>query len=302
MRTRAADARGIARHLLLGLALLQAFAGGALAQQANPDPRASRTVLRPTDAAVAVRTVEFAAADAGRGRLDLYYDAAVAGKRPTLALVSGTEDARGWGGFRDFGRLAAQRGFAAVIPTKRFPRGADGARQGRDDTLALLERIGTLAPDVIDPDRLCVWAFSAGGKTLGAVYAEGAPAVDCVLAFYPVLSLRGFGATDPAWLAAHSPAEMLAASAGGPLPPTLVVRAGRDSSAINDGIDAFTSAALRRNLPLTLINLPEARHAFDWFNDDAWARDAIEASFEFARRATGEAVVPKAPVDGKRRE
>lgn len=269
--------------LLAWVSLASAQAPGA------PDPRDSRTVLRPTAQPVVRRTLPFTAAEGASAQLDLYYDAAVAGPRPTLVLVSGTEDPRDWGGYRDFGKLAAQRGFAAVIPTKRFPRGADGARQGRDDTRALLDVIAKLAPEVIDHDRLCIWAFSAGGSTLSAVYAKGAPHIACVIGYYPVLSLRPLGAKDPQWLSQYSPAEVLAAHDSGPTPPTLLVRAGRDGAGINEGIELFASSALQRNLPLTLINLPDARHAFDWFDDQPWSRETIEASFDYARRWTRKA-------------
>lgn len=278
------------RRAAAACGLLLAWAGLAHAQApAAPDPRESRTVLRPTAQPVAQRTVPFTAAEGASARLDLYYDAAVAGPRPTLVLVSGTEDPRDWGGYRDFGKLAAQRGFAAVIPTKRFPRGADGARLGSADTRALLDAIATLAPEVIDRERLCIWAFSAGGSTLSAVYAKGAPQVACVIGYYPALSLRPVGAKDPQWLSRYSPAEVLAAHDSGPTPPTLLVRAGRDSAAINEGIALFASSALQRNLPLTLVNLPEARHAFDWFDDQPWARETIEASFDYARHWTRKA-------------
>lgn len=284
---KATSAQRRTRVLLAACCLWLSWAACASAQApASADPRTSRTVLRPTAKPVAKRTVSFPAADRTHAQFDLYYDEATKGPRPTLVLVSGTGDPRDWGGYRDFGRLAAQRGFAAVIPTKRFPRSADGVRQGRDDTRALLDGIRALAPDVVDRDRLCVWAFSAGGSTLSAVYAQDAPKVSCVIGYYPMLSLRPTGTKDQAWLAAHSPAEVLVARTGGPAPSTLIVRAGRDTATINEGIDMFVSAAIARNLPLTLVNLPEARHAFDWFDDQDWAREAIESSFAYAKRYT----------------
>jgi hypothetical protein len=46
--------------------------------------------------------------------------------------------------------------------------------------------------------------------------------------------------------------------------PLLLVRAGRDEMpGLNTSLDAFTAGALRRNLPLSLINHAEAPHAFD---------------------------------------
>lgn len=252
----------------------------------RPDPRESSTVLRPGAKPVEKRSVSFIAAEQSKAQLDLYYDASVPGTRPTLVLVSGTDDARPWGGYRDFARLAVERGFAAVVPTKRFARGADGVRHGRDDTRELLKRIGALAPDVIDRNRLCVWVFSAGGTTLAGVYGSGAPQVSCVIGYYPMLSLRAAGATDEEWLAAYSPAEVLARHGSAASPPTLIVRAGRDSAAINGGVDLFVAHAMKRNVPITLVNLPAAQHAFDWYDDSDWAREAMEASFDYAKQKT----------------
>jgi hypothetical protein len=66
-----------------------------------------------------------------------------------------------------------------------------------------------------------------------------------------------------------------------------LIRAGKDSQPLNAGIDEFISAALQTNMPLTLINLPDAEHAFDISQDADWSRSAIEMGFAFAARASG---------------
>src|SRR3712207_1292932 len=130
MRTTA----GYCATVILAFAPLVAFA-----QDAAPprDPKESRTVLRPAaHAKVEVRTVTYRGENDVELPADIYFNLDAKGPRPTLLLISGTEDSRDWGGYRDFGKLAAERGFVAVVPAKRFPRGGTGIAQGRADTLA----------------------------------------------------------------------------------------------------------------------------------------------------------------------
>lgn len=56
---------------------------------------------------------------------------------------------------------------------------------------------------------------------------------------------------------------------------------------LNNGVADFVAKALNRNVPLTVVNLPQAQHGFDLFDDEDWSREAIEQAFDFARRATG---------------
>ena len=67
--------------------------------------------------------------------------------------------------------------------------------------------------------------------------------------------------------------------------PLLIVRAGRDAMAgVNDSIDRFTARALARNKPFTLVNVPEARHAFDTVDGTPASRHAIACVLAFLRQ------------------
>ena len=249
------------------------------------DPKIARTVLRPLSAAkVEVRTVKYRAADDVELPADIYFNPDTKGPRPTLLFISGTEDARDWSGYRDFGRLAAERGFVGIVPAKRFPRGGAGIAQGRSDTLALLERLDQLAPDLIDRARVCLWAFSGGGTTLSLAYGKDRPQLNCVVGFYPAVSSAASAPEE--WLNTYSPAHVVALHGSAEGPRTLIVQAGKDSEALNKGIAEFTAKALGRNVPLTVINLPHAQHGFDLFDDNDWSREAIEQAFDFAKRTT----------------
>ena len=266
-------------------AVLISLAGLAQPPPGAPDPQVARTVLAPSPSAnVEVRTVKFRGAEDGELAADIYFNPDAKGPRATLLFISGAEDARGWGGYKDLGRLAAERGFVGIVPAKRFPRGGEGIAQGRADTLALLAQVDRLAPDLIDRSRVCLWAFSGGGTTMSVAYGKERPELKCVIGFYPAVSMAV--QAPEAWLNTYSPAHSIALHGGPTSPPTLIVRAGKDMEMLNNGIADFTAKALSRNVPLTLVNLPDARHAFDLYDDYDWSRRAIEDAFEFARRWT----------------
>lgn len=67
----------------------------------------------------------------------------------------------------------------------------------------------------------------------------------------------------------------------GPLPPVLVVRAGKDGARLNAGTDAFVSRALARNLDVAIHNHGTGQHGFDIRDDDPRSRQIIEAALDF---------------------
>jgi acetyl esterase/lipase len=71
------------------------------------------------------------------------------------------------------------------------------------------------------------------------------------------------------------------------LPPhsaLFIARAGLDETpGLNDALDRFVAHALRRNLPVTLKNLPQAPHAFDLLHDRDTSREAVREALGFLR-------------------
>jgi len=261
------------------------FTAGALAlalaaapaQPAPVDPAVPRLLQQaPPDTRATVRTVQVRRPDGTSFPVDVYTGPGD-GRRPTLIFLSGTDDPRHWNVYKDYGRLAVARGFTAVVPAKRYARASlEAFTNGREDTMTLLRGLADLPG--ADPARSCLWAFSGGGPMISTAYAADAVAVDCVVAFYPVLQTP---VGDDAFRAVQSPVEAL--KAGTAAPPMLLVRAGKDSAFLNGTIAAFADAALAENLEFTLVNLPDGVHAFDIFDDQPWSRAAILRAFDFAR-------------------
>ena len=66
--------------------------------------------------------------------------------------------------------------------------------------------------------------------------------------------------------------------------PTFVARAGLDQMPqLNVALDRFVTAALERNLPLTLVNHARGSHAFDLMDDSPASRAVIAQSLAFLR-------------------
>lgn len=266
------------RILTLVAAAALALAAPAAAQ--NIDPAIPRLLVQAPEAtAVAVTTVDIQRGDGTSFPVDIYA-APGSRPRPTLVFLSGTDDPRDWNVYKDYGRLAVARGFTALIPAKRYARASiEAFTNGRGDTMTLLKALPGLRAKGVDAGATCLWAFSGGGPMISAAYAADAVAVDCVIGFYPFLRTP---VGDDAFRLTYSPVEAVRANAGPASPPLLLVRAGKDMPVLNQTIDAFTAAALEKNMPVTVLNLPDAVHAFDLFNDTPWSRAAIEQGFDFA--------------------
>ena len=216
--------------------------------------------------------------------------------RPAIVFVSGAERVRHWRWFVTWGQLAAAHGIVAVVPDKRYQRGFDGLRNGFEDTEKLLAYLrangGRLG---IDPERICLWTFSAGGRLTSVGLRAGAPPVRCLVVFYGVVDLAQEFSTvtdekqRATLLRQYSPLHALeaAAGAGARLPAIMIARAGKDAPSINSGIDAFAAAALRLNAPLTVVNYPEGDHGFDGLNDTPQSRAIIKAALQFVIDNTG---------------
>lgn len=166
---------------------------------------------------------------------------------PAVVLVSGASNVRAWGLYKEYGRLIGGSGLIAVIPDKRY-EGQPSLETGAQDTLDLLAHLRQNATTYnIDPKRVCLWTFSAGGS-LAQVGIAPENNLTCVIAYY------GLGQAGPR-LALRQHVDKM--------PPMLVVRAGRDGAPGNNAIDVFVTSALALNAPITFLNYPAGLHAFE---------------------------------------
>ena len=214
---------------------------------------------------------------------------------PVIVFISGAERVRHWRWFITWGQLAAAHRIAGIVPDKRYPEGLDGIRTGFEDTEKLLAYLRTNGDRLgIDPQRICLWTFSAGGRLTSVGLNPGAQTVRCLVSFYGVLDLSQefAGISDErerdSLLRRYSPLHALESTvnSGGKVLPLLIARAGKDVPFINSGIDKFAAIALRSNVPLTVMNYPEGDHGFDGLNDTPQSRAIIKASLQFVAENT----------------
>lgn len=184
-------------------------------------------------------------------------------KFPAVILIHGpVGDApvlpKEWGAFRSWAELLSASGMVGVAFNHREPAG------GGSDDLADLTAFLRENSDYfhIDPERICLAAFSSGGSILNWAVRERRPYVQCLVSFYPRLEFP--------------PSSTM--------PPIFIARAGRDQvSGINASIDRFIQQAIAGNAAVTVANHPSAPHGFDTQLNDARSREIVRMSLEFMR-------------------
>jgi hypothetical protein len=237
------------------------------------------------------REIPFRGADGGDLFMDLYYPArpAAVSPPPVVAIVAGYRDVgfekalgcrfKEMGSSVSWGRLLAASGMAAVACTNRDP-----AR----DAMALLEHLRARDRELaIDAGRIGLWASSGNAPLALSMLIDAGERLTCAALLYPLtLDLDGATAVADAAATFHF-ANPAAGRSVADLPrqvPLFLARAGRDAFAgLNQAMDRFVAQALAANLPVTVVNYPEAPHAFDLFADTAASRAIVRLTVAFLR-------------------
>lgn len=206
--------------------------------------------------------------------------------------------------YREWGTLVASAGLVGITFSHRLTT-ADNVDLAADDVRELLRVVRNRADEwQLDPNRLCVAVFSAGGP-LASLFMRDTPqfSVRCIAMYYPFLDTEHAAVRTPfrnaydpertAELAQFSP-RLAVLAHGGSVPPMLVARAGRDAiPGINASIERFVQAALWVNAPLDLYVHPTGAHGFDMTAaPDPRASEIVAATLEFFRRHLQPGVSP----------
>ena len=218
-------------------------------------------------------------------KMDVYIpaDAKPTDRLPVAIFLSGTDKAKHWVWFKDLGQVLASQGIVAVMPDKRYQRGQ--TPQATEDIRAVLKFLKESGSKYqADGTRVCLWAFSGGGVLLNVGMRGDTPTLRCLVNYYGVLDTAPFTQGNNA-ASEYNPIELLK-KASGKLPPMLIVRAGKDREALNNGIDAYVSEALRRNQPIELINYPEGQHGFDALDNTETTKNIVRRSIAFVKENT----------------
>jgi hypothetical protein len=264
-----------------------------MSDETKEPPISKRVVLCeiPAMEAVIVRSENYGSDGDGDLAMDVYYppDTNEATRHPAVVIVAGYPDPgveralgckfKDLGSTVSWGRLIAASGVVAIAYVNREPA---------KDAGELLRHVRRNAASLgIDENRIGLWASSGNVPLALSLLMETPDGLECaVLCYGYTLDLDGAtGVADAArqWgfvnPCAGRPVEDLPKDV-----PLFVVRAGRDSfSRLNETLDRFFVEALRFNLPVTCVNLPEAPHAFDLFVDGDDTSAVVRAVLAFLR-------------------
>lgn len=231
-------------------------------------------------------TVQRGVAYSGALTLDLYYPPDRGSKPlPAVVIVLGYRDVgvptmfgcqfREMGMTISWAQLFAASGMVGVVYETRNP--ASDAQA----VLSYLHENGAVLG--IDENRIAVWSSSGNVPVALSVLMDGKARCG-VLCYGTMLDLDGATAVAQAAAQYHF-ANPCAGRRAEDIPtetPLFIARAGRDQFG-NDSLDAFVAAALRANLPLTLMNHATGPHAFDLLEDSDASRDVVAAILAFLR-------------------
>ena len=215
--------------------------------------------------------------------------------RPAVIFVSGGDasaDAlrtRSIGLYISYGQLLATAGFVGITFDHRGLEGLTQLRETGEDMDDLLAYVRSNSDDFgVDPERICIWSFSAGPVYgLRTAFRNAPPFIRCAIAYYGGMSVLS-KAAEPyppekeALLQEFSAVHYLREHPAS-IPPLFVARATIDKPFLNETIDEFVQLAVANNVPLTFMNHPAGMHGFDILNDDQRSREIIQATIEFIK-------------------
>ncbi len=264
----------------------------------EPRVLAALTVLAPPTGARVRRDLVYRTDGDRMFKLDVYGPSSGGRASPVVFLVNGDAaeeviaTAKDWGVFRSYGEHLAARSLVGIPfnhrSTNRFER-----TEVVNDVRAAIAFVRGHAEDLgVDPDRVGIWVFSAGGPFGLAPFLQRRPDwLRCAAGFYTILDLGPFRASLPSATdeSIRGWSCLTALDAENPdLPPLLLARAGRDSAPLLEGTDTFVRRARQRGVDLTVLDHPTGQHGFDTRDDDERSREIIGLTLDFFVRHLNE--------------
>jgi dipeptidyl aminopeptidase/acylaminoacyl peptidase len=232
---------------------------------------------------------------ADRGlEMDVYSPRLSRGRLPAVLFIHGGRvppnlltTPKDWAVYVSFGELMAASGFVGVTFNHRFHTWlslADSQADVMDAIKYVRDNAATLG---VDPERIVLWAISAGGIFLSQPLRDRPAFITGLIAYYAQLDLRDSRKSAPASvtdqaLQDFSPVYYLEKN-GSRTAPLLLARAGLDSAELNKGMDRFAQLALSKNLTLDLLNHPTGHHGFDIEDDNERSREILKRTIEFIK-------------------
>ena len=236
------------------------------------------------------REVEYSRGTDGPLGMDIYYPLSrpSSGVKPgVVILVTGHADPvieaavgcklKDSEAYISWAKLIAVSGFVAITYSNQNPA---------EDIVSLVSHLQKNADALgIDESRVGIWSCSANVPNALSLLMSQQASIRCAAFLYGFMldcggrtfvadaaEVSGFAAPNADKSIDDVPADI----------PLLIVRAGADEMpGINQSIDDFCAEALSRNLPVTLVNLPNAPHSFDLFDDSELTKTTLQEVLAF---------------------
>jgi len=205
---------------------------------------------------------------------------------PVVVLTLGYADTvfnsklKGWEVYKDWAKLFAASGIAAINYSTLQP-----ATDIDDLILYIQENAEELK---LDTNAIGIWSCSGNVlNALSVLMEERREYLKCAVLYYGIMTTPDKKLHDTVLklnkMANFSIEGLEKIKTFHKDLPLLIVRAGKDLEDINQTIDHFISQAISNNVPLTLINYSEGRHAFDVYDDNDMSREIIQQTLDFMR-------------------
>jgi len=221
--------------------------------------------------------------------MDVYYnkDANHEALKPVVIFVTGYPDPgfsaitglklKEVAQYISWAKLIAASGFIALTYTNVDPV--------IDLNSLLLHIVNNGATLGIDKDKICIWSCSGNTpNAMSLLMNKQNSFIKCAVLCYGYMpDVAESSITSDAARQFHfvNPAQHIANDLK---TTTLIVRCGQEAMpGLNASIDKFVVTALARNLPITLINLPHAPHAFDIVDNSEYSHEAIKCILSFIK-------------------
>lgn len=245
------------------------------------------------DAVIVRRKMEYRKTDAGPLTLDIYYppESTREERMPAVVFVIGFADPgaeRMLGckfnemeSFISWAESMAASGLVAITYTTGMEPDTDVHH-----LLTYVRQHGDAFG--IDGNRIGLWACSGHAPNALSVLTQASgESLKCAALCYPyTLDLDGSTGVANASRTFRF-VNPCAGRSVDDLPrqvPLFIARAGRDEMPyLNDALDRFVAAAVKRNLPVTLVNHPDAPHSFDLMDARDASREIIRLVLGFTR-------------------
>lgn len=256
----------------IGSLLILLFTSGRIiAGQQRPaaqqDPRKKPVVYRlpGMDDANVKRDVAYKTANGVELKMDVYYPAGMKSdaRLPLVIFINGVGDppdermkVKDWGQYTCWPKLIAASGLIAISYETR-------TADPNADTQELIEYVRKNAASLkVDENSICLWSCSANVRVgLPLVMQAERKYIRCAVVYYGAAAVPSMRNDVPIFMA----------------------RAGRDMTNLNAGIDNFVRASLAEDVPVTLVNYVNGRHAFDLIDDTDESREVIKQTLGFIK-------------------